>query len=286
LQPREELETWVIEPRGAGIAARTTEVWRSRHLVRYFAHRALQRQYRRTLLGWPWLLIRPLVPIAVSTFVFHGLVGIQTNGIPYFLYLLVGTSIWRLFSESLMWATRSLQMNRALLTKLYFPRIILPVASTAPAAIDFVLVSGIAMLVTVYFLIVDSTLYVHISQSLGLSVLGFLLCLMCAQGLGLFAAVFGAETRDLRFTLPYGLQVLYLITPILYPASLVPEDLRWISAANPLAVAVELFRAGLFAIPIEFGIPDIVRAFVMSGLFLSLGIWFFTRSEASSVDRL
>src|SRR5688572_28168607 len=109
---------WVIEPRGAGLVPRARELWRYRRLLRYFAARTIEKNVRRTILGNWWLVIRPLFPLLVTTMVMGGLLKVPSEGVPYFVFLVVGTSAWELFATSLMWSTRSLEINRGLLSRL------------------------------------------------------------------------------------------------------------------------------------------------------------------------
>ncbi len=136
-------DEWVIEPRGRRWSAQVREVWQYRRLFRFFGKRAVERLYRGTFLGIAWLFIRPLFPLTVRTLVFGGLLGVKSPGVPYFLFLLVGSSIWDLFSSCLMWAMRSLQMNKGFLGRMYFPRLIVPAATMSIAFVNFLIVMGV-----------------------------------------------------------------------------------------------------------------------------------------------
>jgi lipopolysaccharide transport system permease protein len=279
-------QVWVIEPRGVGPVQRAKEVWRSRHLLRYFAIRTVQRSYRRTLLGWLWLVIRPVVPVIIYTFVFNQMAGIQSGATPYFLFFMVGNAAWGVLEESLMWITRSFQINKGLLGKMYFPRIILPVAATGPAlvtlAIQLVLIVGASL----YYLSVDGQLYLSLGWHSWLALAGVLLTLVLAIGIGFFTSVLGAEHRDIRFTLGYIFRFWFFLTPIVYPLSLVPEQWRGVAAVNPMTTSVELFKWGLLGIRSELGAESIATALVIVGLVFAAGLVFFVRAEAASIDRL
>ena len=126
-------DAWVIEPRSSGVAARAQEIWRYRRMFRFFGEKALRKLYQRTILGKAWIVLRPLVPLLVRVFVFGALLEVgSTTGAPYFLFLAVGGAAWDLFASCVMWATRSLQLNTGMLTRMYVPRLILPVATMAP----------------------------------------------------------------------------------------------------------------------------------------------------------
>ena len=279
-------EEWIIEPRGVGLRSLGREVWRSRHVLRYLGLRALQNRYKATILGWVWLLIRPLIPVLITTLVFSTMAGLQSGPVPYFLFVLLGNAVWHLFEESLMWCTRSIQMHRRLLTKLYFPRIIVLPASVTPALAEFGIHLGLIAAAAGYYVWTEGTPYLTLGPGLATAVGGFLLALGTAFGFGLFTAVLGAETRDMRFTLRYILRFWFFLTPVAYPVALVPEAWRWLAVLNPVTPAVELFRSGLLGTT-----PDLAPAQIAFSVGLTLvtitgGFWFFTRSEASAVDRV
>jgi lipopolysaccharide transport system permease protein len=279
-------EAWVIEPRGAGLVARLREVWRSRHLVHYFALRALHQTYKFTYLGWPWLLIRPLLPALIGTLVFHEVAGIDSGETPYLLFFAVGNAPWMLFEDGLTRATRGLQMNRALLRKLYFPRIILPAATMAPGVVDFLvhllLISGLSL----FFFLASGVWPVVLGPNLVLLPGSILLTLLFALGLGFFTSVIGAEKRDVRYALPYLFRFWFFLTPIVYPLSAVPADWRWLAALNPMTTVVELFKRSLLPAASPLAWTSIASTCLIVGLTFLAGLWFFARTEAASVDQL
>jgi lipopolysaccharide transport system permease protein len=279
-------DEWIIEPRASGALTRVREAWKYRALLGYFAARTVERTYQGTLLGWVWLLLRPLVPVLIGTFLFNELAGIQSGPIPYFLFALVGVTIWSVFEDGLMWETRSLQMYRRLMTKLYFPRIILPIATLGVSIVNFLIRLGLLVAVSVYFRLTDGSWYVVLGLNSLLAVVALGLALLVALGLGLFTSVLGAETRDLRFTLGYILSIWFFVTPVVYPASLFPPEYQWLAAINPMAVVVELFRWGLFGAgaPLDVGF---IAAVTMALLVLcGLGYWFFMVAETATVDKV
>lgn len=276
----------VIEPRRTAPRALLREVVRYRHLLRYFAMATLRRTYRATVLGWVWLLIRPIVPVVVSTLIFHQLAGIQAGPVPYGLFFLVGMTVWSLLDDGSMWATRSLQIHRGLLTKFYFPRIILPVAAMAPGIFNFLIHLGLVLVFSLYFLTSEGKFYLAAGAHSWLAVVAVVLSLGLAIGIGFFTSVLGGEMRDVRFTLRYILQFWFFLTPIAYPLSLVPDQLRWMAAINPMTTAVELFRWGLFGLPSGLRPPEIGLALLIWTVLFAWGLWFFNRAETEAVDRL
>ena len=277
---------WVTEPRQPGIASRLRELWQYRHLLNYFALRFLEKNYRRTVLGWTWLLIRPLFDVVVGTLIFGGILNIKTGNVPYFLFYLAGMMSWNLFDSSLMWATRSLELNRRLISRVYFPRLILPLASTAPALLNFAIYLVVFLLALAYYYFFSSkTLYVRMGPGLLVALLALGFCLVFSVGLGLWTSVPGASARDVRFSLRYVLSFWFYLTPVIYPMESIPEGLRWLQKLNPMATVVETVKWGTLGL----GQPDFASmgtAVCLIAVTFFSGVWYFYRVEATAVDRL
>jgi len=144
MQPALSRDEWVIEPRGEGARAVARDVWRYRRLLRFFASRSFQKLYARTVLGWSWIFIRPLFPLLVTTLVFGQVLSVTSgSNVPYFLFLVVGVTPWEFFASNLMWGTRSLELNRGMLSRIYLPRLILTIAMVAPALVTFLVGLGV-----------------------------------------------------------------------------------------------------------------------------------------------
>jgi lipopolysaccharide transport system permease protein len=278
-------DEWVIEPRGRNLRARLAEVWTFRRLFGYFAKRAVERLYKSTALGPAWLFIRPLFPLAINALVFGGVLGVEAPGVPYFLFLLVGSSIWELFSGSLMWATRSLQLNRGLLGRMYFPRVIVPVATVSVAFVNFFIAVGVLIGGLVYYYVTTGVWYLAGPLNLVWALAALVLAVSFALGIGLWTAPMNAQYRDVRFTLSMVLGFWVLLTPVVYPLSAVPAQYRWIVYLNPLAGIVQAFKWGVL------GIESLDRQIllvdtVMVAVMLAAGLWFFMRAEGDAVDRI
>lgn len=279
-------EVSIIEPRGGGLLARAREVWRYRYLLGYFARMTIQRRTNKAVWGWFWLIVRPVGPLVVTTILFNKLVQINLTDMPYFLFLVVSMAVWTLFEQSFLWATRSLRLHARLLSKLYFPRIILPPASTSPAMVQFVVYLFLTAVTTLYFVVADGVFYPVLGSDVLWAVVGALLALVFGLGLGLFGAVLGAEHQDFRYTAQYVLQFWFFLTPVAYPFSLVPESWRDWMALNPMVTIAELFRLGLLGMPTPIDGFNIATTLLTIGVVFLLGYGYFSRAEAESVDRL
>jgi lipopolysaccharide transport system permease protein len=278
-------EQWVIEPRGQSLRSRLVEVWTFRRLFVYFGKRAVERMYQNTVLGRAWLFIRPLFPLLIRTMIFGGVLGVTAPGVPYFVFLLVGSSIWQLFASCLMWATRSLQMNRAFLGRMYFPRVIVPAAVMSAAFVNFLILMGVLAGTLVYYYVQDGRLYLASPAQAPWAIVALVLATAMALGVGLWTAPMNAEYRDVRFTLTYVLEFWALLTPIMYPLSAVPEKYHWIVYLNPLAGVIQAFKWGVLGIEgVDLRVLAIDAGLI--GLVLLSGLWFFGRVEGQAVDRI
>jgi len=258
------------------------EVWQYRRLLGFVGVRALRKRYRRTVLGWLWLLINPLFPIALRAVIFGALLGVGSNGLPYFLFLLAGTVIWDVFATSLMWGTRALEMNRDLTTLIYHPRAILPLGNMTPALLNLGLKVGVLGLALVYYGVHDQRMYLRGDLLVLWAFAALALALLFAVALSLFTSIWGERARDMRFALGQLLSIWFLLTPVLYPLSQVPPEYRSWMLLNPLAIIVETFKWGLFGVGDfygnEFGITAAAVALLFTG-----GLAYFVRTEARTI---
>ena len=240
--------------------------------------------YRQTILGWLWLFINPLFPIALRAVVFGALLGVGSNGLPYFLFLLAGTVVWDTFATSLLWGTRSLEMNRDLTDQIYHPRAILPFGNMAPALLNLALKAGVFVAAAIYYTVRDGRMYIRGDVSLLWAVAALALALLFALAISLFTSIWGETARDVRFALSQVLSVWYLLTPVLYPLSQVPEQHRTWMLLNPLAIIVETFKWGVFGVGQFYG-DAFAATTVAVAILLCCGLFHFTRAEARTIAK-
>lgn len=284
LQPRSD--QWVIEPRGRKFTSRVREVWVFRRLFIYFGKRAVERLYRNTVLGKFWIFFRPIFPIAIRALIFGGVLAVASpGGVPYFLFVLVGSSVWELFSSSLLWSTRSLQMNRGFLGRVYFPRIIVPIATMAIAWVNFLILMGVLALSFVYYRVTEGQWYLAPPAQLAWALAAVLVAVTMALAIGLWTSPLNAQYRDVRFTLQYVLEFWALLTPVMYPLSAVPEKYHWIVYINPMAGVVQTFKWGLLGVE-EFTPTIFAINIGVTLVVLATGIWYFSSVEGQAVDRI
>jgi lipopolysaccharide transport system permease protein len=276
--------TWVIEPRRRGPAATLRAIWTNRHFVRFLSVRTLQKIYRRTKLGWLWLFILPLFPVFLRAAVFGLMLRAPSDGAPYLIFLMAGTLCWDLFASSVMWGTRSLQLNLGMLEHVYVPRVVLPLASVAPAWVEFAIKLALFSGFIIAWLSSSAAPELTFTRLLWAPV-AIALAFATALAIGLFTAVWGAVARDARLTMGQLLSVWFLATPVLYPLSAVPEPWRAWMALNPLAAAVETFRWAVLGTG-QLPADALVIATVIVAIVITGGLSFYGRLEQRAEDGL
>ena len=278
-------KVWVLEPRKTGLLARAAELWQYRHLVPYFGRRFLEKNFLRTWLGWGWLFIRPLFDVLVGVLIFGGVLNIQTGEVPYFLFYITGMLCWNFFDTASMWATRSLELNRRLITKVYFPRLILPLSAAAPALLNLAIYIVVLAIGAGYYYYSTGVSYITFGPGLLAALGALVLTLIMSVGLGLWTSVPGARARDVRFTLAYVLNFWFFLTPVIYPVESIPESVRWLAMLNPMAMVVETVKWGVLGMP-EPSLQTIMIGPTLVVITFISGLWFFSTVERTSVDRL
>ena len=278
---------WVIEPQQHSTFARVRELWSYRYLWWFFASALIKSLYRGSMLGWLWLLIRVVAPVGLNAMVFGGMLdqAQKVEGLPYFLFFLCGTISWTVFERSLFYITRSVERNRRLVTRVYFPRLILPVSSVAPGLVYLVVLLFVLAVTVVLFHQREGIWYVTISPRLLAAAGSIVVSLFFAVAVGLWTSVLQARYRDVRYALRYMTPFWFLLTPVVYPMSTLSSKYFWLVALNPMAPLVEAFRWG------TLGRGDVAQGPVALSLSLVLltmltGLWFFNREETASVDKL
>jgi lipopolysaccharide transport system permease protein len=276
---------WLIEPRQNGVVDRVRELWRYRYLWWFFAADALLAMFRRSKLGWLWLLLSITAPVGLNAIVFGGVLGVDSGPIPYFLFFLCGTTTWVLFERSLLFVTRSLESNRKLVTKVYFPRLILPMSAVAPGLLYLVVLLLVTVGTVIYYFRRDGVWYITVRPELLASVGAVMLALMFTVAVGLWTSVLQARYRDIRYGLRYVMPFWMYFTPIIYPVTMIPEQWRWVVAINPMAPVVELFKWGTLG-EAHLTTPSLTTSMVLIAITLISGMWFFNREESASIDKL
>jgi lipopolysaccharide transport system permease protein len=286
--PDAAVAEWLIEPKSDSVFARIKEVWEYRRLLKYFAGRTLQALYKRSSFGWIWMMVRVCAPIGLNSLIFGGVLNVQsTDGTPYPLFLLCGQTTWILFDRSLLFITRSMERNRKLISKVYFPRLILPVAAVSPSMMFLAILSLVLAGADVYLRYHTGTWFIALQPRLLLAPAAVLISLTFAIAVGFWTSVLQVRYRDIRFGIRYAMPLLMYLTSVLWPLSHIKYPwARALVALNPMESAIELFRYGTLGTPLEITTVTIVAHMIAIVLTAATGIWFFNRVESGSVDKI
>lgn len=279
-------EEWVIAPDARmGVRQRVEEVWRYRRILWFFTLKSATRLWANTRMGPIVIVLRSVVPVIVGSIAFGVVMDVQSPGVPYFLFLLAGSTIWGCFDGPLTWATRGLEMNRQLLTKLYLPRMVLPAAQMSAGLVEVAVLLAMLAISIAYYRYADGVWYSALTPRLAAAPLAMSMAILLAFAVSLWTSVWQARARDMRFVLAYVVGFWAMLTPVIYPISQLPPNLRWLAAINPMTGPVEAFKwsvLGLGVVPVfALAVSTGVTLIILSG-----GLWYFTTHEGQIADRL
>lgn len=274
----------IIEPKGSLFRLNLKEVWQYRDLLEMYIKRDVVTYYKQTILGPLWFFIQPFFTTIVFMFVFGGLAGIPTDGIPQPLFYLAGISLWNYFSESLTKTSDTFFLNQATFGKVYFPRLIVPISVT---------ISGLLKMIIQLLLFAGVYIYYAAngaSVSLNLYSLLFPVLIFILAGLGLgFGIIITSMTtkyRDLKFLIAFAIQLWMYATPVIYPLSVLEKNYKnyvWLIQANPLTAVLETFKYGFLGQG-SFSWFALAYSFTFTVVLLIVGTWIFNRVERTFMD--
>jgi lipopolysaccharide transport system permease protein len=266
----------VIQPSKAWSALNLGEIWAYRELLYFLAWRDVKVRYKQTALGVAWIVMQPLLTTLVFTVFLGALARVPSDGnVPYLLFVFAGLLPWTFFSSSVQGSGNSLVGSAHLITKVYFPRLIIPGAATAGRLVDF------AVSVVV---LVGLMLFYRVAPGWGALLLPGLVALLAllALGIGMWASAVNVKYRDVGAVLPVIIQLLMFASPVVYPSHLVPERWRWLYELNPLVGLLEGFRSALFDRPFNWRALSISAVFTLALLVYSA--YTFRRMEKGFAD--
>ena len=268
----------VIEASRGWASLGLREVWEYRELLFHLIWREIQGAYRQTALGVSWLFLRPLVNMLLLSLVFGRLMQVPSDNVPYPLFSLAALLPWGFFSNGVMRGSRSLVANLNVISKVYFPRLIIPVAGAASGLVDLVAAFAVFLLALLLYRMPFRL------ESLWIPVFT-LLALIASLAVGLWLATLSVRFRDVEFAVVFLLQAMMYLSPVIYPISMVPESIRWLYALNPMTVVIQGYRWALLGIEPAPGPGSLVAvAIAVAGLIA--GAYVFRRAERTVVDVL
>jgi len=265
-----------IEPSRAWIALDLKSIWAYRELLYFLVWRDVKVRYKQTLLGALWAILQPFLTMVVFSIFFGRLAGVPSDGLPYPVFVYAALLPWQLFSYALNESGNSLIANQRLITKIYFPRLVIPVSAVLAGLVDFAIA---------FVVLIGLMAYYRIYPTLAILTLPFfiLLAIATALAVGLWLSALNVEYRDVRYVIPFLTQFWLFLTPIAYPSSLVPEWLRPLYGLNPMVGVVEGFRWALLGTDVHIGVLTMVSVVVVVLLFLG-GLIYFRRMERTFAD--
>jgi lipopolysaccharide transport system permease protein len=252
------------------------EIWRYKELLYFLTWRDFKVRYKQTAIGILWAIFQPFMTMVVFTLFFGSLLKIPSDGVPYPIFVYTGLLFWQFFSTALSETSNTLISNQAIITKVYFPRLILPISSVTTKFVDFAISAVILIGMMIY--------YGYVPHLTGIFILPILLIItfMAAVGGGLFLAAVNVKYRDVRYALPYFIQILLFLTPVIYPASIAGKY-SWILAFNPMMGVIQSARATLLGTsPVNWTLLAI--SFVATAVLLVIGTIYFKKVERYFAD--
>jgi lipopolysaccharide transport system permease protein len=270
-----EPDELVIRPRSGWIAINWRELVRSRELLYFLIWRDVKIRYKQTALGVAWAVLQPLLTMLIFTAIFGQFAKIPSDGVPYPIFVFAGLVPWTFFANGVAQGGQSLVSQQQLLTKIYLPRLFIPTAAVGAFLVDMAISLGIYAVLLAFYRVVPSPGVVFLPILVVLTVVATL-------GLGYLLAALTVTYRDFRYVVPFMIQVLMYVSPVIYPVSMVPARFRALLALNPMAGLIEAYRSAILGTPwnpLTLGISS-----VSAVLLFVLGLFYFRKTERRFAD--
>jgi len=271
----------VIAPPSRFVSVNWRELWRYRDLFLVFAWRDISVRYKQTILGVLWAIIQPVITMVIFTFIFNRMAKIESgDGTPYAIFLYVGLLLWQYFSGTLTNASNSMVINASIIQKVYFPRLIIPASAAVTGLIDLAVASVVLVGMMVYY-----GYYPHLTGVLILPLL-LTIAVLTSLGMGMFLASVNIKYRDVRYALPFAIQIMMYVTPVIYPVCLLDSHplaknlMLWL---NPISGVISNARAGMLgSAPVDWTVMAISA--LTSILYFIFGLYYFRATERYFAD--
>ncbi|HTA73207.1 MAG TPA: ABC transporter permease [Gemmatimonadaceae bacterium] len=262
--------------RRQGVAALDwAELWEYRELLYFLVWRDVKVRYKQAVLGAGWAVLQPAMAMVIFTIIFGRLVKLPTDGSPYPVFVYAGLLPWTFFSNAVSTASNSLVNSANVITKVYFPRVIIPLAAVGAGLVDFTVAFGLLIILLVWY-------HIPLTPWFALVPVFLLLTVIAAVGVGTVLSALTVNYRDFRWVLPFAIQVWLYATPVTYASSVVPEKWRVAFGLNPMAGVVEGFRSAVLGRPPLWTLVG--TSAVVAVATLVLGLIYFQRVERTFVD--
>lgn len=266
----------VIEPTKGWAPLKLRDLWSYRELLYFLAWRDVKVRYKQTLLGAAWAILQPVLTMLVFTLLFGELAGIKSEGVPYPIFAYGGLLIWTFFSNAVTNSGNSLVGSSNLITKIYFPRMIIPAAAIGAGLVDFFLAFLIQIVLMFYY-------GVRVTWAITMLPVLVIMATLLALGVGMWLSALNVKYRDIRYAIPFLIQLWMFGSPIIYPVSMLPAKWQWILELNPLTGIIQNVRIALFGNQ-PFQWKSLGISFVITILVLLYSAFSFRRMERHFAD--
>lgn len=267
IKPKEKLNLGIVE------------LFQYRELFYFFTWRDIKVKYKQTVLGFAWAVLQPIIMMVIFTVVFGKIFqDPEIKNIPYPVFAFSGLMLWNIFSSGLTSAGNSMVSNANIIKKIYFPRLIIPVSAVLVSLFDFLMAAIVFIVLLIYY-----GVHVNVLKSLIFMPTSLIITSISTCGIGALLAALNIKYRDFRYIIPFLVQALIFITPVIYPVSILGDKwLKYIVAVNPMYSAISLFRYGLFDKPLEINL--LIISLISAVIFFIIGIYYFRKTESYFAD--
>jgi lipopolysaccharide transport system permease protein len=268
----------IIEPPKGWAPIALNELWKFRELIFFLTWRDIKVRYKQTALGVSWAILQPVLTMIIFSIIFGRMAKLPSDGIPYPIFTFTALLPWQLFAFALSQSSNSLVGNQNLISKVYFPRLVIPFSSVLAGVVDFAISFVVMIGLLLYF-------GIGLTPALLLLPIFLLLALISAIAVGLWLSALNVKYRDIRYVVPFLTQFWMYATPIAYSSSLIPEKWHWLYSLNPMVGVVEGFRLSLLGIS-SLDVLSLCISAIMVIVLLICGLYYFKRMETSFADIL
>ena len=275
LRQAEAVPTIIIEPTRSWLSLKLRDIWQYRELLYFLTWRDVKVRYKQTVIGFLWAIIQPFLKMVVFSIIFGGLAKMDSEGFPYPIFLYAGLLPWQFFASSVSRSGESIVGSANLIKKVYFPRLIIPIASVGACLVDFA-ISFIILIILMFYYNIIPTLSTFMVLPLVLATI------FTALGVGMLISALNVAYRDFRYIVPFFVQIWMFLTPVVYPTRIIPENWRWLILLNPMAGIVDAYRSAILGKSFEWGNLGISMGIAV--IVFLFGLIYFRKTERYFAD--
>jgi len=270
-----EIPTIIIEPARSWLSLKLRDIWEYRELLYFLTWRDVKVRYKQTVIGFLWAIIQPFLKMVVFSIIFGSLAKMDSEGFPYPIFLYAGLLPWQFFASSVSRSGESVVGSANLIRKVYFPRLIIPIASIGACLVDFA-ISFIILIILMFYYNIIPTLSTFMVLPLVLATI------FTALGVGMLISALNVAYRDFRYVLPFLVQIWMFLTPVIYPTRIIPENWRWLILLNPMTGIVDAYRSAILGKSFEWG--NLGTSMGMAVVIFFCGLIYFRKTERYFAD--